>query len=432
MSTTGAFPRSFRNCTNISWPPLPKALFTHTSAIFSALRSSSSQRTCLAMPVSWVNEVRKMLSLPFWAMMIDSDPVNCGTPAWRAMSMFATVLELYTVPKMAKGLSLSTRRMTATEVGGSVWVSCTAVSSFMPRMPPFLLMSSTARLTASRHMAPTLAPPPVISATIGSLITPWAPAITAASRLNSAARSGVADPNRRMGTSSLECVVVNTSTECRRARIALPAVEGERHGQSRSDPRRGRRRPRERRRRRSLGPPARGVALARAREPQGQSGLPADSPGGTDLGHRARPRAERDGAVHRQGPQGPPRHDRSPSALEGHGRGRHRRRRALRYPDRAHRQRAHERRAVGRALSRRERVAARILLRRPAATARRRPHSLPGARGGREGAGVGGQAGRGLGDAADQCLWSQPRRAVLLPDLRGGREDRPDPQRASP
>src|SRR5262245_20401873 len=66
--------------------------------------------------------------------------------------------------------------MTATEVGGSVCVSCTLVSRRMPRMPPFLLMSSTARLTASRHMAPTLAPPPVISATMGSLTTPCAPA----------------------------------------------------------------------------------------------------------------------------------------------------------------------------------------------------------------------------------------------------------------
>src|SRR5437899_7163963 len=139
MSTTGAFPRSFRKCTNMSWPPLPKALFTQMRAIFSALRSSSIQRTCFAMPVSWVNEVRKLLSLPFWVMMIDSEPVNCGTPAWRAMSMLATVLELYTVPKIAKGLSLSTRRMTATEVGGSVWVSCTDVSSFKPRMPPFLV-----------------------------------------------------------------------------------------------------------------------------------------------------------------------------------------------------------------------------------------------------------------------------------------------------
>src|SRR3989449_10668545 len=126
---------------------------------------------------------------------------------------------------MAKGLAVGTGRLPATEVGGSVWLSCTPVSSFMPRMPPFLFMSSTARLTASRHMAPTLAPPPVISATIGSLITPWAPAGAAASRLNSAARSGVANPNRRMGTSSLECVVVNTSTERRRARIALPTVE---------------------------------------------------------------------------------------------------------------------------------------------------------------------------------------------------------------
>ena len=187
----------------MSWPPLPKALFTQMRAIFSALRSSSIQRTCFAMPVSWVNEVRKMLSLPFWVMMIDSEPVNCGTPAWRAMSMLATVLELYTVPKIAKGLSLSTRRMTATEVGGSVWVSCTDVSSFKPRMPPFLLMSSTARLTASRHIAPTLAPPPVISATIGSLITPWGLAGVTAISVNSAARSGCTVRTVRMGTFSL-------------------------------------------------------------------------------------------------------------------------------------------------------------------------------------------------------------------------------------
>src|SRR6266508_3696780 len=203
MSTTGAFPRSFRNCTNMSWPPLPKALFTQMRAIFSALRSSSIQRTCFAMPVSWVNEVRKMLSLPFWVMMIDSEPVNCGTPAWRAMSMLATVLELYTVPKIAKGLSLSTRRMTATEVGGSVWVSCTDVSSVVPRIPPFLLMSSTARLTASRHIAPTLAPPPVISARIGSLITPWGLAGVTSIRVNSATRSGCTVRTVRMGTFSL-------------------------------------------------------------------------------------------------------------------------------------------------------------------------------------------------------------------------------------
>src|SRR6266850_4565124 len=199
MSTTGIFPRSFKNCTNMSWPPLPKALFTQISAIFSALRSSSSQRTCLAIPVSWVNEVRKMLSLPFWVMMTDSEPVNCGTPAWRAMSMLATVLELYTVPKIAKGLSLSTRRMTATEVGGSVWVSCTDVSSFMPRMPPFLLMSSTARLTASRHIAPTLAPPPVISATIGSLMTPCGLAGETAASTRSAASSESFGRADRMG-----------------------------------------------------------------------------------------------------------------------------------------------------------------------------------------------------------------------------------------
>src|SRR5262245_11844910 len=126
-----------------------------------------------------------ILSLPFWVMMIDSEPVNCGTPACLAMSMLATVLELYTVPKTAKGLSLSTRRMTATEVGGSVCVSCTDVSSFMPRTPPFLLMSSTARLTASRHIAPTLAPPPVISATIGILTTPCGLAGDTAARTRS-------------------------------------------------------------------------------------------------------------------------------------------------------------------------------------------------------------------------------------------------------
>src|SRR5262249_41688019 len=118
-------------------------------------------------------------------MMIDSDPVNCGTPACLAMSMLATVLELYTVPKTAKGLSLSTRRMTATDVGGSVCVSCTDVSSFMPRTPPFLLMCSTARLTASRHIAPTLAPPPVISATIGILATPCGLAGDTAARTRS-------------------------------------------------------------------------------------------------------------------------------------------------------------------------------------------------------------------------------------------------------
>src|SRR6266581_918555 len=203
ISTTGAFPRSCRKCTNMSWPPLPKALFTQTSAIFSALRSSSSQRTILAMPVSCVNEVRKMLSLPFWVMMIDSDPVNCGTPACLAMSMLATVLELYTVPKTAKGLSLSTRRMTATDVGGSVCVSCTDVSSFMPRTPPFLLMSSTARLTASRHIAPTLAPPPVISATIGSLTTPCGLAGETVVKIRSAARTGSLGRADRMGKSSL-------------------------------------------------------------------------------------------------------------------------------------------------------------------------------------------------------------------------------------
>src|SRR3989449_9387128 len=220
MSTTGAFPRSFRNCTNMSWPPLPKALFTQIRAIFSALRSSSIQRTCFAMPVSWVNEVKKMLSLPFWVMMIDSEPVNCGTPAWRAMSILATVLELYTVPKIAKGLSLSTRRMTATEVGGSVWVSCTDVSSFKPRMPPFLLMSSTARLTASRHIAPTLAPPPVIAATIGSLITPWGLAGVTAIRVNSAARSGCPVRTVRMGTFSLtRCLPRNPESSRLPARV---------------------------------------------------------------------------------------------------------------------------------------------------------------------------------------------------------------------
>src|SRR5262245_25920374 len=201
MSTTGVFPRSFRNCTNMSWPPLPKALFTQTSAIFSALTSSRSQRTCLAIPVSWVNEVRKMLSLPFWVMMIDSDPVNCGTPACLAMSMLATVLELYTVPKTAKGLSLSTRRMTATDVGGSVCVSCTDVSSFMPRTPPFLLMSSTARLTASRHIAPTLAPPPVISATIGILTTPCGLAGDTAARTRSIGSSASFNRADRMESS---------------------------------------------------------------------------------------------------------------------------------------------------------------------------------------------------------------------------------------
>src|SRR5262245_30201430 len=203
MSTTGVLPRSFRNCTNMSWPPLPKALFTQTSAIFSALTSSRSQRTNLAMPVSWVKEVRKMLSLPFWVMMIDSDPVNCGTPACLAMSMLATVLELYTVPKTAKGLSLSTRRMTATDVGGSVCVSCTEVSSFMPRTPPFLLMSSTARLTASRHIAPTLAPPPVISATIGILTTPCGLAGDTAARTRSVGSSARFNRADRIGRSSL-------------------------------------------------------------------------------------------------------------------------------------------------------------------------------------------------------------------------------------
>jgi hypothetical protein len=34
--------------------------------------------------------------------------------------MLATVLELYTVPRIANGRSLIARRMTATEVGGSV------------------------------------------------------------------------------------------------------------------------------------------------------------------------------------------------------------------------------------------------------------------------------------------------------------------------
>ena len=183
MSRIGALPRSFMNWTNMSRPPLPKALLTHTSAIFSAFRSSTSQRTNLAIPMSCVKDVRKMLSLPFWVMMMDSDPVNCGTPAWRAMSMLATVLELYTVPKIANGLSLSTRRMTATDVGGSVWVSCTLVSSFAPRMPPFPLISWMAIVTASRHIAPTPAPLPVISATMGSLIAGWAAAGAATSRV---------------------------------------------------------------------------------------------------------------------------------------------------------------------------------------------------------------------------------------------------------
>src|SRR6266849_8359904 len=92
---------------------------------------------------------------------------------------------------MANGLSLRTRRMTATEVGGSVWVSWTEVSSLRPRMPPFRLMSSTARLMASRHIAPTEAPPPVISATMGSLTGPWARTGTARARLSSSASTQV-------------------------------------------------------------------------------------------------------------------------------------------------------------------------------------------------------------------------------------------------
>src|SRR5256886_4204661 len=50
---------------------------------------------------------------------------------------------------MANGRSLIARRTTATEVGGSVCVSMTKDSRRRPWIPPFLLMSSTARMTPS-------------------------------------------------------------------------------------------------------------------------------------------------------------------------------------------------------------------------------------------------------------------------------------------
>ena len=77
---------------------------------------------------------------------------------------------------MANGCSLMARRITATEVGGSDWVSITNVSRLRPRMPPFLLISSAPRMTPSRNIVPEGAPPPVISATMASLTGPWAEA----------------------------------------------------------------------------------------------------------------------------------------------------------------------------------------------------------------------------------------------------------------
>src|SRR5437867_3629106 len=109
-----------------------------------------------------------MLGFPFWTTSTDSEPLICGMPACRATSMLATVLELYTVPMMASGRSLMALRITATDVGGSDWVSMTSVSSRRPMTPPALLMSSTARSTPSRHIVPEGAPPPVISATMAS------------------------------------------------------------------------------------------------------------------------------------------------------------------------------------------------------------------------------------------------------------------------
>ena len=44
-----------------------------------------------------------MLGLPFWTTSTDSEPLICGMPACRAISMLATVLELYTVPRIANG-----------------------------------------------------------------------------------------------------------------------------------------------------------------------------------------------------------------------------------------------------------------------------------------------------------------------------------------
>ena len=109
--------------------------------------------------------------------------------------MLATVEELYTVPMIAKGFSLMARRITATEVGGSDWVSMTKDSSGRPSTPPFLLISSTARITPSRHIVPEGAPPPVTSATMASLTAFWADAgsVTAAA----AARTATSTSRKR-------------------------------------------------------------------------------------------------------------------------------------------------------------------------------------------------------------------------------------------
>jgi len=95
--------------------------------------------------------------------------VNCGTRRLARDVMLATVLERYTVPKIAKGLSLSTRRMTATEVGIG-WVSCTDVSSTSRGMP-LLVDVLDGDGPPSRHRADAGATARDL-ADIGSLITP--------------------------------------------------------------------------------------------------------------------------------------------------------------------------------------------------------------------------------------------------------------------
>src|SRR5262245_8555109 len=66
-------------------------------------------------------------------------------------------------------------------------------------MPPFLLSSSTARITPSRHMLPEGAPPPVISATIASFTVPWADAVSAVAAATRSAPREIRVRDRRIG-----------------------------------------------------------------------------------------------------------------------------------------------------------------------------------------------------------------------------------------
>ena len=124
----------------------------------------------------------------------DAAVVICMMPASVVTATTGIVSWLVTGPTMAPMPSFSiSRRASLTPCVGSVIESAMMSSTFLPRMPPLALMSSTASFHASVDDTPTDAPPPVTEVRPPILKTSCANVAPAPSPSAAAVASAMAD-----------------------------------------------------------------------------------------------------------------------------------------------------------------------------------------------------------------------------------------------